>query len=679
MAFISVFFVLVFSSVQVRQVSADSGGSSRNNDFPIVFIHGFGGYGPGECFGINMWGGLHSIPDELRARGYTVYELKVGPFSSNWDRACEAFAELKGGTVDYGAAHSNEAGHHRYGRTFKGLYPQWGQLDENGHRRKIHIIGHSMGGQTARVLSQLLSESRPEEGDSELFEAHDDWVCSITTFSTPHDGTTLKTILADDLLPGYANALIGGICGLLGTLEPNPVYDPMLDQWDLNRQPGESIVHYLERAKDSGLFDGATDFGVDDLGPEGAAKLNEWCQGNPDVYYFSYAAAKTREMLLSDHHVPKVSMTPIFYPMAIAMGAYDKDVGSIDIDSSWFENDGVVNTRSERGPTLGHAQTIIPYNGGTPVKGAWNFMGTLDMDHLQVVGWFAPWRLIRQIYTDLADLLGSLPEGDAVAGETTAAGASQVSSGVAALNEQVASEVSGTTSAVLVESSIEAGEDTLVDSDGDTLPDAWETAQALDPMNSSDAKLDSDNDGIPNWCEYVQRTGAKVSDTDKDGMPDGWESEHALDPLGQDGMVDYDGDTLGNLDEYFVGTDPWKADTDGDGARDDLELAAGTDPLDPWDWPYNGRRFLPIPFDDFLVWLAVAASLSAILVVTLFVKRKEIVPKLKELKLRVTDFPRRVARLRARRRASNPKSRNRAIEEKMRKYFASVEDGTDHQ
>ncbi len=40
------------------------------------------------------------------------------------------------------------------------------------------------------------------------------------------------------------------------------------------------------------------------------------------------------------------------------------------------------------------------------------------------------------------------------------------------------------------------------DSDGDGLPDAWETLYSLDPLNQNDAGLDSDGDGLSNLDEY---------------------------------------------------------------------------------------------------------------------------------------------------------------------------------
>ena len=37
-----------------------------------------------------------------------VFEVSVGPISSNWDRAIEVFYQLKGGQVDYGKGHSRK-------------------------------------------------------------------------------------------------------------------------------------------------------------------------------------------------------------------------------------------------------------------------------------------------------------------------------------------------------------------------------------------------------------------------------------------------------------------------------------------------------------------------------------------------------------------------------------------
>lgn len=121
----------------------------------------------------------------------------------------------------------------------------------------------------------------------------------------------------------------------------------------------------------------------------------------------------------------------------------------------------------------------------------------------------------------------------------------------------------------------------LADSDGDGLPDIWESHYGLNPA-LADAEGDADGDGRTNLQEYnagtnpvavddfsksIVATGAvRVDtgayplgfsiDTDGDGMPDWWEAAYGLNRLVDDSTGDLDNDTITNLAEYQLGSLP---------------------------------------------------------------------------------------------------------------------------
>src|SRR5579863_493676 len=118
---------------------------------------------------------------------------------------------------------------------------------------------------------------------------------------------------------------------------------------------------------------------------------------------------------------------------------------------------------------------------------------------------------------------------------------------------------------------------TIVDSDGDGMPDDWEIAHGLNPNDPTDANLDPDNDGLTNLQEYLHGTDPHVADTDGDGINDGDEVKLGTDPLNPD----TDGDGLSDGQELQLGTNPLNPDTDGDGIPDGIEVKLGLNPLVP--------------------------------------------------------------------------------------------------
>lgn len=404
------------SSCKIKSISNLTSDSQERNTYPIVLVHGFLGYGRDELLGVQKyWGGIdQDVEQALNDKGLTTYTATVGPISSNWDRACELYAYIVGGTVDYGEAHSKNR-HNRYGRTFEGLYKNI------SNENKIHLVGHSMGGQTVRMLTQLLSEGSEEEREatpedelSPLFKGGNDWIASVTTISTPNDGTTLA-----DLIPGKSlvNMMGKQLAAILGDNDfTKNIYDLKLDQFGLERKAGESQSDYIKRVLDSGqLWNNNNDIATYDLSTKGAEEINKWVKTQPNVYYFSFTTDATRQSLVSNHQHPMVpEMAPAFYGTSALIGRYTRDDGkSPKIDESWFPNDGVVNTISQNGPKLGVTEeeknkiVDMDFN-GTPQIGKWNSLPVLKgFDHMDIVGSFAD---VNDWYIGLAKELRSLPK-----------------------------------------------------------------------------------------------------------------------------------------------------------------------------------------------------------------------------------------------------------------------------
>jgi triacylglycerol lipase len=392
--------------------------SQMTNNYPIVMVHGLFGWGNDELFGINYWGGTNSLRDLLTENGYTVYTPTIGSLSSNWDRACELYAYLKGGTVDYGLAHSQKEGHARYGRTYPGVYKELGTTDENETLRKVHLIGHSMGGETIRILAQLLENGDPDEIESNttdispLFTGGHHWIGSITTIATPHDGSQYDN-LQENLEP-FVHKLFAAMAVKGGLIESsNPCFDLRLDQWGLKLQENDTLDSYLDRVFNSNIWNETNDLSIWDLSLEGAKELNSWVKAQSDIFYFSIACVDTHENILTGYQIPNINMNPLMIKSSIYMGRHTNDTdGQVKVDQSWWRNDGIVSVRSAIGPHEGSSDEIADYNPEAPVRGVWNYMGEINnIDHIEVVGQANPiyQKYLQNKFLEWANMLNELP------------------------------------------------------------------------------------------------------------------------------------------------------------------------------------------------------------------------------------------------------------------------------
>ena len=354
------------------------------NQYPIVLVHGFIGWGPEEMGGYPYWGGNLDLTGYLESFGFEVFTVSVGPLSSNWERAVETFYQIKGGQVDYGKNHSDKWGiiQKPEGKYYSGLYPEWDRT------HPVHFIGHSMGGQTIRMLAYQLthsfqSDSIIDDDDNILMNIeHSGWIKSITAIATPHDGTTLSNLVSKTI-PFLQNFII------LGAVVGTKYYDFDLQHWGFNRRENESWINYYKRMRNHPSWN-TKNICSWDLSIDGARELNTTLIAQPDIYYFSFTTSSTHKNNKSGKHLPDKNTSMLLRIRSRIIGS--KTVHFSDgtaTDSLWFENDGVVNTISQKGPTTGE-------NGADPstyyissesvIPGQWYNMGKIKFDHWKIIG-----------------------------------------------------------------------------------------------------------------------------------------------------------------------------------------------------------------------------------------------------------------------------------------------------
>ena len=273
-----------------------------------------------------------------------------------------------------------------------------------------------MGGQTARMLQYLLETElfedisiKNKEKSELLGQSNKGWISSITSLATPHDGSTLADIVTKTF--PFIQYFIG-LAGVVGT----NFYNFDLSQWNLIRGVDETWSSYVHRMRNHKAWE-TKNISAWDLSVDGAAELNGYLNASPDIYYFSFVFSATSKDKSTGYHIPNKDVFLLIRSRARLLGSkiVFKSDGS-ETDSTWWENDGIVNVRSMKGPTSGQngPDPIVPFVKSDPLmQGQWYTFDTINLDHYQSVGHMLTKekrKILNSLYINHAKLLLSLPK-----------------------------------------------------------------------------------------------------------------------------------------------------------------------------------------------------------------------------------------------------------------------------
>ncbi len=384
---------------------------NKVNNYPVILIHGFLCWGSESnvnqflpCMG--MWHG--NARDAIMEEGNVCYTPHIGPFTSMWDRACLLYAMIKGGRVDFGKVHSEKYGHERYGETFPGYIPDWGELDEAGKIKKVILIGHSFGAPTTRTLIHLLAEGdeeeragTPENELSDLFKGGKaNWIHAEVTLAGTHNGVTLPDA-GRPLVKPMSTALFA-IGNLTSGTWFSRFYNFRLEQFGFCSTEKhiplsmDKINHLTSLEKDNIYYE---------LSTKGAKDCMKDYKIYDNIYYFSYYGRRTRRKFGIEYPSKDIWLPlRLFSPFECLYS--DKDHKG----ESWQANDGIVNVAAAHHPD---GQPFVEYadlKSDADIKpGEWVVMPQEWKDHTSYMGVGENHEVYQNFFKEIVNRCSSLP------------------------------------------------------------------------------------------------------------------------------------------------------------------------------------------------------------------------------------------------------------------------------
>jgi len=361
---------------------------SDSTNYTYVFLHGFWGWGEYDEANATLpyWGfTTGDMIKTLNEKGYKTVAASVDPVGSAWDRACELYAQLTGTIVDYGKAHSEKYGHNRYGTDYTGkaLIPSWNSTD------KINIIAHSFGGPTSTLFASLMAYGDEEEINattdgslSDFFKGSKaDWIYSITGLACTYKGTSF--VVSNQAIGASGEALNIKISDYLPLANSS--------QLSLIGNFIDGIVTIGKFATSGEVAD--PDTALYDMHPDNAKVLDSTIKIVDGIYYFSVPHCCTKASSDGTYQEVDLSVADFgFAPIAQILGkTNDVTAGGIVLDSTWQENDGLVNTISEIAPydvtvNLVSQNPSIELGTNGFSKGIFNVFPTRAGSHMSLMG-----------------------------------------------------------------------------------------------------------------------------------------------------------------------------------------------------------------------------------------------------------------------------------------------------
>ncbi len=398
--------------------------------YPTIFVHGFGGWGEKEPMNklMGYWGkGKNDILAHLRAEGYECYAPSLGPVTGVWDRCCELWAYLFGGTVDYGKVHSEKYGHARYGRTYEhGVLEDLGKTEAH---KKINIVGHSFGGPTVKGFAALMCQGSQEEIDgtdpddlSPLFQGgHGNLLNAVHTLSGVNNGTTLD-VFSDKSLPIAAEAILIFIASLGNAAVK--LWDHGLQFYGIGDYPEKQKLPLpaLKRSWPGVKKFAATvwDGAQGEMRIEVQHDMNEVQQTNEKIYYFAHRALASKT-IPGGWQIPDIGRTKFsggrvgadmigLITGNVILKKYKTGELGYTIDKSWLPSDGFVNVIGQSAPLNAPQEDGSLSDDFAPKAGVWYNMPVQRADHLVWMLMTGTREEVFAYYDRMMKLNDSLPE-----------------------------------------------------------------------------------------------------------------------------------------------------------------------------------------------------------------------------------------------------------------------------